>query len=103
MVPHQKIEDELHEILGTCERVCLVTSVPDERRGERLVVLHTPVNGLNPHLLWDRLRDRGLPSLWIPSERDFVQIAEMPLLGSGKVDLKRARELAREKVHPSSS
>jgi acyl-[acyl-carrier-protein]-phospholipid O-acyltransferase/long-chain-fatty-acid--[acyl-carrier-protein] ligase len=98
MVPHQKIEDELHQILGTTERVCLVTAVPDERKGERLVVLHTGVNDLTPHLLSHRLRDRGLPSLWIPSEHDFVQIPEMPLLGSGKLDLKKAKELAREKV-----
>jgi acyl-[acyl-carrier-protein]-phospholipid O-acyltransferase/long-chain-fatty-acid--[acyl-carrier-protein] ligase len=45
MVPHQKIEDEIHVILGTNERACVVTAVPDERRGERLVVLHTPLNG----------------------------------------------------------
>ena len=102
MVPHQKIEDEIHQILGTSERVCVVTSVPDERKGERLVVLHTAVNGMNPHALSHGLRDRGLPMLWIPSARDFVQIQEMPLLGSGKIDLKRARELAQEKVPGSS-
>jgi acyl-[acyl-carrier-protein]-phospholipid O-acyltransferase/long-chain-fatty-acid--[acyl-carrier-protein] ligase len=98
MVPHQKIEDELHHILGTNERVCVVTAVPDERKGERLIVLHTPVNGMSPHQLCHRLNDRGLPNLWLPSEKDFVQIAEMPLLGSGKVDLKRIKELAQEKV-----
>src|SRR5207302_1764115 len=86
MVPHQKIEDELHHILGTNERVCVVTAIPDERKGERLIVLHTPVNEMSPHQLWHHLSDRGLPNLWIPAERDFVQIAEMPLLGSGKVD-----------------
>jgi acyl-[acyl-carrier-protein]-phospholipid O-acyltransferase/long-chain-fatty-acid--[acyl-carrier-protein] ligase len=102
MVPHQKIEDEIHQMLGTSERVCVVTSVPDERKGERLVVLHTAANGMNPHALSHGLRDRGLPALWIPSERDFVQIPEMPLLGSGKVDLKRAKELAQEKVPQTS-
>jgi acyl-[acyl-carrier-protein]-phospholipid O-acyltransferase/long-chain-fatty-acid--[acyl-carrier-protein] ligase len=98
MVPHQKIEDELHNILGTSERVCVVTGVPDERRGERLVVLHTPVNGMNLHHLWQQLSNRGLPNLWVPAERDFVQIAEMPVLGSGKVDLKRVKQIAQEKV-----
>jgi acyl-[acyl-carrier-protein]-phospholipid O-acyltransferase/long-chain-fatty-acid--[acyl-carrier-protein] ligase len=96
MVPHQKIEDEIHEILKTNERVAAVTAVPDERRGERLIVLHTPLNGTNVHHLWQQLNDRGLPNLWLPSERDFKQIPEMPLLGSGKVDLKRIKELAKE-------
>jgi acyl-[acyl-carrier-protein]-phospholipid O-acyltransferase/long-chain-fatty-acid--[acyl-carrier-protein] ligase len=98
MVPHQKIEDEIHEILKTNERIAVVTAVPDERKGERLIVLHTALNGVNVHHLWEQLNDRGLPNLWVPSERDFKQIAEMPLLGSGKVDLKRVKELAKELV-----
>jgi acyl-[acyl-carrier-protein]-phospholipid O-acyltransferase/long-chain-fatty-acid--[acyl-carrier-protein] ligase len=98
MVPHQKIEDEIHNILSTSERVCVVTSLPDERRGEKLVVLHTPLNGINRHRLWEELGDRGLPNLWVPDERDFVEIAEMPVLGTGKIDLRRAREIAREQL-----
>jgi acyl-[acyl-carrier-protein]-phospholipid O-acyltransferase/long-chain-fatty-acid--[acyl-carrier-protein] ligase len=98
MVPHQKIEDELHTILGTSERVCAVTSVADERRGERLVVLHTPLNGTSVQELHQRLSNLNLPNLWIPDRRDFVQIPEMPLLGTGKVDLKRIREMAKEQA-----
>jgi acyl-[acyl-carrier-protein]-phospholipid O-acyltransferase/long-chain-fatty-acid--[acyl-carrier-protein] ligase len=103
MVPHQKIEDELHTILGTTERVCVVTGVPDEKRGERLVVLHTPVNGINLHHLWQQLNSRGLPNLWVPAERDFVLIPEVPVLGSGKVDLKRVKQIAQEKLQTNSS
>jgi acyl-[acyl-carrier-protein]-phospholipid O-acyltransferase/long-chain-fatty-acid--[acyl-carrier-protein] ligase len=99
MVPHQKIEEELHKILGTNERVCVVTAVPDERKGERLLVLHTPLNGIDRHQLWQRLNERGLPNLWVPGERDFFQIPEVPVLGSGKVDLKRIKELAHDLVH----
>ncbi len=98
MVPHQKIEDELHQILGTNERVCVVTAVPDERRGERLLVLHTPLNGIDRHQLWLHLNDRGLPSLWVPDERDFVQISDIPVLGTGKVDLKRIKETAKDQA-----
>jgi acyl-[acyl-carrier-protein]-phospholipid O-acyltransferase / long-chain-fatty-acid--[acyl-carrier-protein] ligase len=96
MVPHQKIEDELHKLLGTTERVCAVTSVPDERRGERLLVLHTPLNGTSVQQLHQRLSELGLPNLWVPDRRDFVEIPEMPVLGTGKVDLKRIREIAKE-------
>jgi len=101
MVPHQKIEHELHEILGTNERVCVVTAIPDERRGERLMVLHLPLNGLDVHQLWQQLNSRGLPNLWVPAERDFIEVPELPILGSGKMDLKRVKEIALEKIAAS--
>ena len=40
----------------------------------------------------------GLPNLWVPGERDFYEVAELPILGSGKLDLRRVAELAREIV-----
>ncbi|HEV3203040.1 MAG TPA: AMP-binding protein, partial [Gemmataceae bacterium] len=98
MVPHQKIEEELHEILGTNERVCVVTAVPDEKKGERIIVLHTPLNGANQHHLSDQLGSKGLPNLWVPGERDFYEVAELPILGTGKIDLKRVKEMALERA-----
>ncbi len=98
MVPLEKIEEELHEILGTGERVCAVTCVPDEARGERLVVLyveeHLSQTGLSVRPWCQQLGGRGLPNLWIPSERDFISVAELPVLGSGKVNLKGIKDLA---------
>ncbi len=96
MVPLERIEEELHEILSSTERVCVVTCVPDEARGERLVVLHMQAEGLEVKQWWQQLTGRGLPGLWIPSERDFYPVSELPLLGSGKVNLKRVQELAVE-------
>jgi acyl-[acyl-carrier-protein]-phospholipid O-acyltransferase/long-chain-fatty-acid--[acyl-carrier-protein] ligase len=100
MVPLERIEEELHEILNTSERVCSVTCVPDVARGERLVVLYLP-HLLEEHHLplraWlHKLSERRLPNLWIPGERDFVAVGELPLLGTGKVNLKRVKELAAE-------
>jgi len=97
MVPHQKIEDELQKLVETNERMFAVTSVPDERRGERLVVLHTPLAGVTLHEVYARLGESGLPNLWIPDERDFIEIQELPILGTGKLDLKRIKELAAER------
>jgi acyl-[acyl-carrier-protein]-phospholipid O-acyltransferase/long-chain-fatty-acid--[acyl-carrier-protein] ligase len=94
MVPHQKVEDELHAVLATSERVCVVTAVPDEARGERLVVLHV---GMDVSGAWQKLSGRGLPNLWLPRERDFFQVSELPVLGTGKLDLKRCKEMALEK------
>jgi acyl-[acyl-carrier-protein]-phospholipid O-acyltransferase/long-chain-fatty-acid--[acyl-carrier-protein] ligase len=95
MVPHQKVEDEIHAIVGTSDRVCVVTAVPDESKGERLVVLHT---GLDVPGVWKQLSGRGLPNLWLPRERDFFQVPELPVLGTGKLDLKRCKEMALEKA-----
>src|SRR2546429_2765413 len=41
-----------------------------------------------------QLGGRGLPNLWIPSERDFFSVAELPVLGSGKVNLRGVKDLA---------
>jgi acyl-[acyl-carrier-protein]-phospholipid O-acyltransferase/long-chain-fatty-acid--[acyl-carrier-protein] ligase len=98
MVPHQKIEDELHEIAKATERTFVVTAVPDEGKGERLVVLHLPLNELDARGLSQQLSGKGLPNLWVPRERDFYQVPELPVLGSGKVDLKRVKELALERT-----
>src|SRR5206468_1512823 len=40
MVPLERVEDELQEILGGNEKICAVTAIPDKAKGERLVVLH---------------------------------------------------------------
>ncbi|HEY7158484.1 MAG TPA: AMP-binding protein, partial [Gemmataceae bacterium] len=96
MVPLEKIEEVLHEILGTSERVCAVTCVPDESRGERLIVLYLRQDGLEVRPWCQQLSIRGLPNLWIPAERDFFVVAELPLLGSGKLNLQGVKEMAVE-------
>ena len=92
MVPHVRIEEAITEAAGADERICVVTAVPDEQRGERLVVLHRP--GMDIGALCQALQRSGLPKLWLPRPDAFVQIPDFPLLGTGKVDLRRARELA---------
>ena len=98
MVPLEKIEEDLHDVLQTHDRMLAVTAVPDERKGERIVVLHLPLNGAEPRTLSQRLSEKGLPNLWVPGERDFYLVPEMPILGSGKLDIKRVREMALERV-----
>jgi acyl-[acyl-carrier-protein]-phospholipid O-acyltransferase/long-chain-fatty-acid--[acyl-carrier-protein] ligase len=93
MVPLEKIEEVLHEILDTSERVCAVTCVPDESRGERIVVLYT-AQVAELHGWYVQLCGRGLPNLWMPSERDFFRVPELPVLGSGKLNLQRVKEIA---------
>src|SRR5579863_6007092 len=41
MVPHIKVEELLQDLAGATDQVFVVTAVPDEKKGERLMVLHT--------------------------------------------------------------
>jgi acyl-[acyl-carrier-protein]-phospholipid O-acyltransferase / long-chain-fatty-acid--[acyl-carrier-protein] ligase len=95
MVPHIKIEEQLHELAGVTEQQFVVTGVPDGKKGERLVVLHTLApDELRPVL--ERLGESGLPNLWIPRPNQFFAVEELPHLGTGKLDLRRVKEMALE-------
>jgi acyl-[acyl-carrier-protein]-phospholipid O-acyltransferase/long-chain-fatty-acid--[acyl-carrier-protein] ligase len=93
MVPHLAVEEVLQKGLGRTDAVVAVASVPDEKRGERLVVLHTPEAG-DPDRLRAILEESPLPNLWKPGRDAYVLIEAMPLLGTGKLDLKGLKELA---------
>lgn len=97
MVPHILIENAINDILMPDNIVCVVTSVPDSKKGERLVVIHTEI-GMSVDELWERLGAMGIPKLWIPKKDAFIKVDEIPLLGSGKVALKEVKELARKCV-----
>jgi acyl-[acyl-carrier-protein]-phospholipid O-acyltransferase / long-chain-fatty-acid--[acyl-carrier-protein] ligase len=93
MVPHIKVEDVLHEIAGATEQIFAVTAVPDERKGERLIVLHTlPDDKLQECLT--QLGKSELPALWKPRADQFVHVDSLPYLGTGKIDLRRLKEIA---------
>ncbi len=95
MVPHIKIEEKLHELAGVTDQRFVVTSVPDGKKGERLVVLHTlPPEELKSVL--DRLGESGLPNLWVPRPNQFFAVEELPHLGTGKLDLRRIKDMAVE-------
>ncbi|MFM7108255.1 MAG: AMP-binding protein [Planctomycetaceae bacterium] len=96
MVPHLSVEEAVNAELGAAdgELVAVVTAVPDAAKGERLVVFHLPTTH-DPRDVVKRLGQRGLPNLWVPSADSFAEIPEMPLLGSGKLDLRHLAEMAK--------
>jgi acyl-[acyl-carrier-protein]-phospholipid O-acyltransferase / long-chain-fatty-acid--[acyl-carrier-protein] ligase len=96
-VPFAAIEEVLAALTGGSEDGApraVVTAVPDEATGERLVVLHTALEQ-SPDELVRRLADAGLPRLFIPAPVDFYEIETMPLIGIGKVDLEAINRFAR--------
>ena len=92
MVPHGAIEDHLQECAGVHDRAFAVCGVPDPRKGERLAVLTTLPESELPAIL-EKMSLRGLPALFLPRLNQFVHSAELPLLGTGKLDLRKVKEI----------
>jgi acyl-[acyl-carrier-protein]-phospholipid O-acyltransferase/long-chain-fatty-acid--[acyl-carrier-protein] ligase len=98
MVPHLNVEEAIQRFIqgdNQDDLVAVVTGVPDEKKGERLVVLHKKMD-ITPHEVCDHLKQAGLPNLWIPDPASFVEVEEIPVLGSGKLDLKAMSDLAKQ-------
>lgn len=93
MVPHIKVEEKLHELAGVTEHTFVVTSAADEKKGERLVVLHKLADDQLAACL-EKLAGCDLPNLWKPKADAFVRVESFPLLGTGKLDLRKVKEMA---------
>lgn len=101
MVPHEGLEEKLNEVLGNSTeddpKIC-VTSVSDEKKGEKLIVLYTTLNDKTPEEINKLLLDRGFPPLWIPGLDAYHQLESIPLLGTGKLDLYGMKQTAEKLV-----
>lgn len=93
MVPHIKIEENLHTFAGVNEQTFVVVGVADEKKGERLIVVHKALEEVLKRCL-DGLNSSDLPNLWKPKAENFVQVKALPYLGTGKLDLCKVKELA---------
>lgn len=93
MVPHILIEEKLNELADATEQVFAVTAVPNEKKGEQIIVIHTlPEAKLTPVL--ERFAACDLPALWKPKAGQFVHVDAIPVLGTGKLDLRGIKTLA---------
>lgn len=112
MVPHIRVEEELVRLLNEADTnadgqvdefdspLVMVTSVSDPKKGERLIVLHRKVSK-TPEELRSGLTAAGLPNLYLPATDAFFEVEQIPLLGSGKLDLKAAKKMAEDLVQQS--
>ena len=95
MVPHEVIEHKIVDLLdlsGKDERMVAIVGVQDKAKGEALVLLSAVDVDLAQ--LRKKLHDAGVPNLWIP--KHVQRVGAIPVLASGKLDLKRCKELALE-------
>jgi acyl-[acyl-carrier-protein]-phospholipid O-acyltransferase / long-chain-fatty-acid--[acyl-carrier-protein] ligase len=93
MVPHESIEHkiiDLFSLAGRDERAIAIMGVQDEAKGEALVLL-SAVDVDLPQLR-DKLRDAGVPNLWIPKK--VCRVEAIPVMASGKLDLRKCQALA---------
>jgi acyl-[acyl-carrier-protein]-phospholipid O-acyltransferase/long-chain-fatty-acid--[acyl-carrier-protein] ligase len=99
MVPHIQIEEELNKIVGGDEDILklAVCGVPDEKKGEKIIVLYTELPE-EPDAIIKKLIAAGLPSIYIPSPDGFIKVDAIPILGTGKLDLRGLQNLAKEKA-----
>ncbi|TXK79345.1 AMP-binding protein [Paenibacillus sp. N3.4] len=83
--------EELAAAAMTHQTICAAISVPDARKGERVIMYH---NDPDAHIQSVRefMKQQGQPSIYIPSELRYMQ--KLPLLGSGKVDYVTIKRLA---------
>jgi acyl-[acyl-carrier-protein]-phospholipid O-acyltransferase / long-chain-fatty-acid--[acyl-carrier-protein] ligase len=102
MVPHVKVEEALQAAAGATERVLAVTGLPDDQKGERLAVVHVLADDALAALV-AKLPTLGLPNLWLPRAEAFVHVDALPILGTGKLDLRRVREIAAAALVPPAA
>ncbi|MDR4479393.1 MAG: acyl-[ACP]--phospholipid O-acyltransferase [Nitrospira sp.] len=97
MVPHRQVEEALQVASGEEIQVFAVTGVPDERKGEQLAVLHTLADGRIPEIL-AKASASGLPNLFLPSRTHCIKVEALPILGTGKLDLRALKRIAMERL-----
>jgi acyl-[acyl-carrier-protein]-phospholipid O-acyltransferase/long-chain-fatty-acid--[acyl-carrier-protein] ligase len=102
MVPHGRVEEALQQAAGADTQVFAVTGIPDERKGEQLVVLHTLDETQIPGIV-AKLTTTGLPNLYIPSRTNFIKVDTLPVLGTGKMDLRGLKRIAMERLGGSAA
>jgi acyl-[acyl-carrier-protein]-phospholipid O-acyltransferase / long-chain-fatty-acid--[acyl-carrier-protein] ligase len=96
MVPHEAIESKIVDLLGLSERderPLAIVGVQDEAKGEVLVLLSAVDIDLDEFRR--KLHETSVPNLWIPKRVQRVE--SIPVLASGKLDLKKCQELANQK------
>jgi acyl-[acyl-carrier-protein]-phospholipid O-acyltransferase / long-chain-fatty-acid--[acyl-carrier-protein] ligase len=86
------VEDAVRHALLLPELELVAVNLPDERKGERIVLLVAASDGLELETLRRAMLASGANPLAIPSEIRRVDV--IPRLGSGKTDFGAARRLA---------
>ena len=94
MISLGAVEANLSQAIGE-DAVFVATAVNDDKKGESVVLLVKSELTLSE--IQQRIKTLNIPPIMLPSEIFLVD--EIPLLGSGKIDFKRAKLLATELIN----
>lgn len=102
MVPHGALEEMLERALSLTQTdtpALAVTGIPDEQKGEALILFTTVP--LTAEQVRQMLSQRGVSNLWIPKRIELIE--KLPTLASGKLDLASLRRMALDSQSASLS
>ena len=90
MISLSAVEEQVRRALGRAELEVAAVNVPDERKGERILLLSAEAIDLD--VLRKAMLELGANPLSIPAQ--VLPVAAIPKLGSGKTDFGACRQLA---------
>lgn len=91
MISLSAVEQAVQGALAQPDLALAAVALPDPRKGEKIVLL---VAGCDPENVRKQLRSTAIPPLYQPS--CVFEVDQIPVLGSGKMDLAALRALALE-------
>lgn len=97
MVSHIAVADEIQKVTGQPAGDVFVTSVPDDSRGEKLVVIYSNLDK-SPQEIVAELKKSNIARLWIPNWHDFIEVPALPVMPNGKLNLRKLKEIALDSV-----
>ena len=90
MISLTTVEEEILEICNDKNLEIAATCLPDQRKGEKIVLLAT--NNLDKNQLKKLLSDAKVNPLYYPAQ--VLKVEEIPKLGSGKTDFGATKKIA---------
>lgn len=90
MVSLSAVEGQVLAAIDERDLEVMAVAIADDKKGERIVLLHT--SSLDKAHFNEQLRASSMENLMIPSS--YIQLAELPKLGTGKKDYVTAKQLA---------
>jgi len=91
MVSLGLVEAEIRKTLGEEDQIA-VTALPDDKKGEKLVLLLESEMKLDT--LKEKIKSLEMNPLFVPSL--YFKVEELPKLGTGKADFKGSKKMAEE-------
>jgi acyl-[acyl-carrier-protein]-phospholipid O-acyltransferase / long-chain-fatty-acid--[acyl-carrier-protein] ligase len=95
MVPLGAVEEFVNKVWP--EAAHAVVAIPDDKRGEQVVLVTSQKEAARAALL-AAARESGVPEMFVP--RAIVKVAQVPILGTGKIDYVTAGKLAAAQPAP---